>query len=38
LLKISDDFSIEGTEEEIRGFVCRRKRVKMKMALTTRMG
>jgi hypothetical protein len=34
LLKISD-FSMEGNEEERRGFVCRRKRVKMKMAITT---
>jgi hypothetical protein len=34
-LKISD-FSMEGNEEERRGFVCRRKRVKMKMAITTR--
>jgi hypothetical protein len=33
-LKISD-FSMEGNEEERRGFVCRRKRVKMKMAITT---
>jgi hypothetical protein len=27
---------MEGNEEERRGFVCRRKRVKMKMAITTR--
>jgi hypothetical protein len=26
---------MEGNEEERRGFVCRRKRVKMKMAITT---